>query len=440
MRSDNGYYGEYGGSYIPEILYTSQQQILSTFEEARNDPSFVAELHKQWQQYSGRPTPLTHCENVSNYLGGAQIHLKREDLNHSGAHKMNNVIGQGLLVKRMGKKRVIAETGAGQHGIATALVAARLGLECTIYMGAKDVARQYPNVFWMKQLGATVVSVTTGSQTLRDALDEALRDWSSSYEGSHYLIGTACGCAPFPEMVAYFQSIIGQEVKQQSLQQLGQLPDRLYACVGGGSNALGLFMPFLEDKSEDDKVEMVGVEAAGRGMEMGDHSIRLSHNLGSTGIAQGFASVFLQDNNGQLQDTHSIAAGLDYVGVSPIVAHLAKSKRIRMEYANDNEVLEACTLLLKKEGIIPALESSHALATAFKEAQEMTTDQHIVINLSGRGDKDIFNVAKAFQDDEFEPFLKDYLAHYQDEKPLASSQKEPNKKPLASHAKMEQPQ
>ncbi len=408
MKSENGFYGQYGGSYIPEILYSSQQQILTTFEEAKNDPSFVAELHKQWQQYSGRPTPLTHCENLTQHLGGAQIYLKREDLNHSGAHKMNNVIGQGLLVKRMGKKRVIAETGAGQHGIATALVASRLGLECTIYMGAKDVARQYPNVFWMRQLGATVVPVATGSQTLRDALDEALRDWSSSYEDSHYLIGTACGCAPFPEMVTYFQSVIGQEARRQSFEQFDTLPDRLYACVGGGSNALGLFTPFLEDEG----VEMIGVEAAGRGMDLGDHSIRLSHNLGQAGIAQGFASVFLQDDQGQLQETHSIAAGLDYVGVSPIVAHLAETEQVRMSYANDEEVLAACTLLLQKEGIIPALESSHALAVAFKEAADMRPDQRIIINLSGRGDKDIFNVAKAFDDKEFAPFLEDYLKNY----------------------------
>lgn len=409
MKSTNGFYGQYGGSYIPEILYASQQQVLHTFEEACNDSDFINELHKQWQQYSGRPTPLTHCENLSRQLGGAQIHLKREDLNHSGAHKMNNVIGQGLLVKRMGKKRVIAETGAGQHGIATALVSARLGLDCTIYMGAKDVERQYPNVFWMKQLGATVVPVSTGSATLRDALDEALRDWSGNHEDSHYLIGTACGCAPFPEMVAFFQSVIGQEARQQSFDQIGKLPDRLYACVGGGSNAIGLFDPFL-----DDQVEMIGVEAAGRSMELGDHSIRLSHNLGKAGIAQGFATVFLQDDNGQLQDTHSIAAGLDYVGVSPIIAHLAETQRIRMGYASDEDVLQACSLLLKTEGIIPAFESSHALALAFKEAKEMTPDQHIVINLSGRGDKDIFNVAKAFQDDEFEHFLTNYLSHYHD--------------------------
>lgn len=415
MKSEQGYYGQYGGSYIPEILYTSQQQILQAFEAAKNDPEFVAELNKQWQQYSGRPTPLTHCENLTQYLGGAQIYLKREDLNHSGAHKMNNVIGQGLLVKRMGKTRVIAETGAGQHGIATALVAARLGLECTIYMGAKDVARQYPNVFWMKQLGATVVAVKTGSQTLKDALDEALRDWSASHENSHYLIGTACGCAPFPEMVAYFQSVIGREIRQQSLDQFQQLPDALYACVGGGSNAIGMFSDFLEE----DAVEMIGVEAAGRSMALGDHSIRLSHQLGQPGIAQGFASIFLQDKAGQLQDTHSIAAGLDYVGVSPIIAHLAELKRVRMTYATDDEVLEACSLLLQKEGIIPALESSHALAAAFREAKNMSPDKRIVINLSGRGDKDIFNVAKAFGDEAFVPFLKDYMAHFDDQAHVA---------------------
>ncbi|REG86563.1 tryptophan synthase subunit beta [Marinomonas pollencensis] len=408
MQSENGFYGEYGGSYIPEILHASQQQILKAYEDAKNDPEFLAELHKQWQQYSGRPTPLTYCANLTEHFGGAQIYLKREDLNHSGAHKMNNVIGQGLLVKRMGKKRVIAETGAGQHGIATALVAARLGLECTIYMGAKDVERQYPNVFWMRQLGATVVPVETGSQTLRDALDEALRDWSSSHEESHYLIGTACGCAPFPEMVAFFQSVIGDEVREQSINQFGQFPDRLYACVGGGSNACGLFLPFLEDE----KVAMVGVEAGGRGIKLGDHSVRLSHDLGSKGIAQGFATKFIQDDAGQLQDTHSIAAGLDYVGVSPIIAHLADTGRIEMTYAMDDDVVEACTLLLKKEGIIPALESSHALAGAFKDAPNLPKDSHIVINLSGRGDKDIFNVAKAVEDETFPQFLSSYLATY----------------------------
>ncbi|RDL43526.1 tryptophan synthase subunit beta [Marinomonas piezotolerans] len=410
MQSNNGYYGEFGGSYIPEILYPSQQQILKAFEEAKNDPEFIAELKDTWQNYSGRPTPLTFCKNLTDHFGGAQIYLKREDLNQSGAHKMNNVIGQALLVKRMGKKRVIAETGAGQHGVATALIAARLGLECTIYMGAKDVKRQYPNVFWMKQLGATVVSVAEGSQTLRDALDEALRDWSSSHEESHYLIGTTCGCAPFPEMVAFFQSVIGEEVKEQSQAQFGQYPDRLYACVGGGSNAAGIFLPFLDEKN----VEMIGVEAGGKGLELGQHSIRLSHGLGTKGIAQGFATMFLQDENGQLQETHSIAAGLDYVGVSPIIAHLAQEGRIQMKYAMDDEVVDACSLLLRKEGIIPALESSHALAGAFKDAPNLPKDSRIVINLSGRGDKDIFNVAKAMNDETFPEFLEDYLADYKD--------------------------
>ncbi|MGB0662679.1 MAG: tryptophan synthase subunit beta [Pontibacterium sp.] len=417
MKSNDGYYGEFGGSYMPEILYASQQQILHAFETAREDEQFVQALHQQWQEYSGRPTPLTFCQNLTEHFGGAQIYLKREDLNHSGAHKMNNVIGQGLLVKRMGKRRVIAETGAGQHGIATALICARLGLECTIYMGAKDVARQYPNVFWMKQLGATVVPVTSGAQTLRDALDEALRDWSSSHHDSHYLIGTSCGCAPFPEMVAYFQSIIGQEVEQQALKQLGKLPDHLYACVGGGSNACGLFLPFV-DKPD---VRMVGVEAGGKGMGQGEHSIRLSDDLGQPGIAQGFASIFLQDNQGQLQDTHSIAAGLDYVGVSPIIAHLATSGRVEMTHANDQEVIDACTLLLKREGIIPALESSHALAGAFKEAGQLPKDHHLVINLSGRGDKDIFNVAQAMNDEAFPDFIRGYLAQYPQAQQEASS-------------------
>ncbi|WCN14119.1 tryptophan synthase subunit beta [Marinomonas mediterranea] len=420
MQSDNGYYGEFGGSYIPEILYSSQQQILNAYEEAKNDPAFIAELKQQWQEYSGRPTPLTFCKNLTEHFGGAQIYLKREDLNHSGAHKMNNVIGQGLLVKRMGKKRVIAETGAGQHGIATALVCARLGLECTIYMGAKDVKRQYPNVFWMEQLGATVVPVTEGSQTLRDALDEALRDWSSTHEDSHYLIGTTCGCAPFPEMVAFFQSVIGEEVKEQSKAQFGRYPDKLYACVGGGSNACGLFLPFVDDKD----VEMVGVEAGGKGTKLGEHSIRLSHNLGTPGIAQGFASIFIQDDAGQLQETHSISAGLDYVGVSPIIAHLSKEGRINMTYAMDDEVVDACTLLLKNEGIIPALESSHALAGAFKDAPSMSKDTHIVINLSGRGDKDIFNVAKALQDPTFPNFLNDYLEDYEKDTLIKKTEKE----------------
>ena len=409
--SDNGYYGQYGGSYIPEILYASQQQLLAQFRQLQADVGFQQQLQQEMQQFSGRPTPLTPCPNLSRLLGGAQVYLKREDLNHSGAHKMNNVIGQGLMVKRMGKKRIIAETGAGQHGIASALIAARLGLECTVYMGAKDIERQYPNVFWMKQLGATVVPVSSGGQTLRDALDEALRDWAGSHRDSHYLIGTSCGCAPYPEMVAEFQSVIGREVKEQSQQQFGRLPDAVYAAVGGGSNACGIMLPFEDDPS----VELVGVEAGGRGTQPGDHAIRLAametgdKAPGTPGIAQGFASIFLQDEQGQLQETHSIAAGLDYVGVSPIIADLAERQRARMIAANDEQVMKAFNLLLRHEGIIPALESAHALAGAISEIPNRSKDQHVVVNISGRGDKDIFNVAKAVKDPEFNHFLQRYL-------------------------------
>ena len=402
--NDEGRFGQYGGSFIPEILYSSQQQLLKAYREAMADTSFVEQVKSEMQHFSGRPTPLTYCANLTQKIGGAQIYLKREDLNHSGAHKMNNVIGQGLLAKRMGKTRVIAETGAGQHGVASALVAARLGLECVVYMGAHDIERQYPNVFWMKQLGATVVPVSTGAATLKDALDEALRDWSSSYEDTHYLIGTSCGCAPYPEMVAGFQSVIGEEVKEQSMQQFGKYPDRIYACVGGGSNACGIFLPFV-----DTQTKLVGVEAGGRSDAPGEHAMRFNTDQARFGIAQGFATRFLQDDEGQLQPTHSISAGLDYVGVSPILADLEEQGKVRMTSANDIEVIEAFKLLTRHEGIIPALESSHAVAGGLKEAATMSPDEHLVINISGRGDKDIFNIAKALKDEPFNEFLHSYL-------------------------------
>ena len=400
----DGQFGQYGGSYIPEILYNSQQELLKAYRVAMTDPAFINEVKQQLQHYSGRPTPLTHCSRLSAAIGGAQIYLKREDLNHSGAHKMNNVIGQGLLAKRMGKRRVIAETGAGQHGIASALVSARLGLDCTIYMGAHDIERQYPNVFWMKQLGATVVPVEEGSATLKDALDEALRDWSGNYADTYYLIGTSCGCAPYPEMVSGFQSVIGEEVKDQALAQFGSLPDKIYACVGGGSNACGIFLPFLQDE-----VELVGVEAGGRGDAPGDHAMRFNTEQARFGIAQGFATKFLQDEQGQLQPTHSISAGLDYVGVSPILADLEEQGKVRMTQARDHEVLEAFKQLASQEGIIAALESSHAVAAGLREAAELSPDQRIVINVSGRGDKDIFNIAKALNDAPFTDFIQTYL-------------------------------
>lgn len=407
---DKGLSGQYGGSYIPEILHGSQQSLLKHFREAMADDAFLAEVQRELRQYSGRPTPLTYCANLTEKIGGAQIYLKREDLNHSGAHKMTNVIGQGLLTKRMGKKRIIAETGAGQHGVACSLIAARLGLECTVYMGAEDIKRQYPNVFWMKQLGATVVPVTTGSQTLRDALDEALRDWSQSYPDTHYLIGTACGCEPFPEMVAGFQSVIGREVIEQCQQSFGGLPDKVYACVGGGSNACGIFLPLLDQPG----VELVGVEAGGIGDGPGEHAKRFHTPDSKPGIAQGFSSLFLQDDQGQLMETQSISAGLDYVSVSPILANLEAEGRVRMTAAKDDEVIEAFRMLAVHEGVIPALESSHAVAGALREAAELSPEQRVVINISGRGDKDIFNIARAVGDAPFNQFLQDFLDEQQE--------------------------
>ena len=402
IRSDNGYFGEFGGRFVPEILLPALTELEDLFFGLRDDPEFWQEYLTLTQEFSGRPTPLTPLRRLSKKLGGAQIWLKREDLNHSGAHKINNVLGQGLLIQRMGKQRVIAETGAGQHGLATAIMAARLGLESTIYMGAEDIERQYSNVFWMRQLGSNVVGVTTGAQTLKEALDEALRDWAGSVENTHYVLGTACGPAPFPELVSYFQSVIGDEIKQQSMQQMGHLPDEIVACVGGGSNAMGAFSAFLEDP----EVTLVGVEAGGISLKDGQHSIRLSQNTGETGIAQGYKTLFLQNNDGQLGDTHSIAAGLDYVGVSPILAHLSQQGRVIADSATDDEVTEAFSLLMKTEGIIPALESSHALAGGFKRARQMKPEQNLVINLSGRGDKDIFTIARAFPQPEWAGFLE----------------------------------
>jgi tryptophan synthase beta chain len=353
------------------------------------------------QNYSCRPTPVTPLLNFAEALGGKfQVFCKREDLNHTGAHKANNCMGQGLLVKRMGKKRVIAETGAGQHGVASATMAARMGLECTVYMGAVDVERQRPNVFWMEQLGATVVSVSEGTATLKDAINAAMRDWAESMESTHYVLGTTCGPHPFPEMVAWFQSIIGQESRQQMLKINGKLPDKIYACVGGGSNASGIFLPFLEDK----EVELVGVEAGGHGLDSGQHAARFSG--GTVGVAQGYKTYFFQDDEGQMMHTHSIAAGLDYIGVSPILSHLHDKKRIRFTAATDDAVISATKLLIRTEGIIPALESGHAFAAVIEEAPNIPDGSQVLINLSGRGDKDIFNIAEAIGDEKWDEFLR----------------------------------
>ncbi|NKB65705.1 MAG: tryptophan synthase subunit beta [Candidatus Latescibacteria bacterium] len=401
-----GYYGAFGGSFVPEILRTTLDQLVEAFEKARQDSQFWEEYLQVMRTYSCRPTPITFLQNLSDELGGARLYLKREDLNHTGAHKANNVMGQGLLVKRMGKSRVIAETGAGQHGVATATMAARLGLECTIYMGAVDVERQRPNVFWMQQLGARVVSVEDGSATLKDAINECLRDWAFSMEDTHYVLGTACGPHPFPQMVAYFQQIIGQESRVQILDQAGRLPDRVYACVGGGSNATGMFLGFIDDE----EVELVGVEAGGEGLESGRHAARLAGQTGTPGIAQGYKTYFLQDGEGQMQHTHSVSAGLDYIGVSPILSHLRDIGRVRVESATDAEVIGALKRLMRTEGIIGALESVHAVAGCLREAAAMEPDQVALINLSGRGDKDIFTIADALEDADWIEFLKDKAA------------------------------
>jgi tryptophan synthase beta chain len=402
-----GYYGDFGGAFLPEILVATFDELEGVYNEARKDPLFWHDYERLMSSYSCRPTPITDARNLTRHFGGARILIKREDLNHTGAHKANNVMGQGLLVKRMGKTRVIAETGAGQHGVATATMAARFGFDCTIYMGEVDVERQRPNVFWMEQLGATVVPVTDGTRILKDAINEAFRDWVTNMDSTHYVLGTACGPHPFPEMVSWFQSIVGKEARRQFLETEGQLPDRIFACVGGGSNAMGIFSGFF-----DDDVELVGVEAAGRGLDSGEHASRLCSNDASIGVAQGYKTYFLQDDDGQMRETHSIAAGLDYVGVSPILSDLKEKGRVRFEGATDREVIDALSLTMKKEGVIPALESAHAFARAFKEAPAMSTDEIVLINQSGRGDKDIFTIAEAFDDPKWKQFIIEKARQY----------------------------
>jgi tryptophan synthase beta chain len=401
-----GYYGRFGGAFIPEILVATLDQLKGAFEEIKKDPSFWKEYKGLMSTYSCRPTPLTYSENLTRHFRGPRFYIKREDLNHTGAHKLNNVMGQGLVVQRMGKNRVIAETGAGQHGVATATMAAKFGFECTIYMGEVDMVRQRPNVFWMEQLGATVVPVTDGDRILKDAINEALRDWATNMDTTHYVLGTVCGPHPYPEMVSYFQSIIGLEARDQIVRQAGRLPDRVYACVGGGSNALGIFSGFLDDSTKfSNVVELVGVEAGGEGVETGRHASRLASAHGSVGVAQGYKTYFLQNDDGQMLETHSVAAGLDYIGVSPILAAYHEEGIVRFETATNDEVIAATRLTMTKEGIIPALESSHALACAFREAPEMSVDDVVLINLSGRGDKDIFTIADALGDESWKEFI-----------------------------------
>tara|TARA_B110000467_G_scaffold55449_1_gene50809 strand:- start:2439 stop:3641 length:1203 start_codon:yes stop_codon:yes gene_type:complete len=384
----NGRFGEYGGRYVPETLMHPLQELEDEYFRAQNDPEFQNKLQYYLREFCGRPTPLYHAERLTRELGGAKIYLKREDLLHTGAHKINNAMGQILLAKRMGKTRIIAETGAGQHGVATATVAAMFGLECVIYMGSVDCKRQALNVFRMRMLGAKVVSVEAGQKTLKEAVNEAMRDWVTNVRGTHYILGTAYGAHPYPMMVRNFQRVIGDEARRQILEQEKRLPDHLIACVGGGSNAIGLFYPFLDDKT----VAMTGVEAGGEGIIEGKHAARFQG--GKLGVLQGTRSFVLQDEDGQIQLTHSVSAGLDYAAVGPEHAWLRNADRVKYTYATDTEALAAFQKLAKLEGIIPALESSHAIAEVIKAAPGMSADQIIIVNLSGRGDKDVAQVAE----------------------------------------------
>lgn len=388
MPDDRGHFGPYGGIFVAETLMPPIQELNEAYQRYINDPEFIAELDKDLKYYVGRPSPLYHAERWSRELGGAQIYLKREDLNHTGSHKINNTVGQALLAKRMGKTRIIAETGAGQHGVATATIAARLGLECVVYMGAVDVARQSLNVYRMKLLGAKVVAVESGSKTLKDALNEALRDWVTNVDNTFYIIGTVAGPHPYPAMVRDFQSIIGREAKEQCIEATGRLPDALVACVGGGSNAIGLFYPFIDDAS----VKMYGVEAAGDGVATGRHSAPLC--AGRPGVLHGNRTYLMCDDDGEIIETHSISAGLDYPGVGPEHAWLKDTGRATYANITDTEALEGFYALTLMEGIIPALESSHAMAYAMKLAPTMSKDETLIINLSGRGDKDMQTMAK----------------------------------------------
>jgi len=383
-----GHFGPFGGRFVAETLMHALDELEAVYRERMGDEAFQAQFKEELRSYVGRPTPLYHAERLSTELGGAQVYMKREDLNHTGAHKVNSALGQALLAKHMGKRRIIAETGAGQHGVASATVAARLGLECVVYMGEEDVRRQSPNVYRMKLLGATVVPVTSGSKTLKDAMNEAMRDWVTNVDHTHYIIGTVAGPHPYPMIVRDFQSVIGEETRAQCLDTLGRLPDTLVACVGGGSNALGLFYPFIRDES----VRLVGVEAGGYGIASGQHAAPLS--AGVPGVLHGNRTYLMEDEDGQIIATHSISAGLDYPGVGPEHAFLKDAQRAEYVAVTDDDALAAFHHVTRKEGIIPALETSHALAWILEHAPKLPKDHVIVVNLSGRGDKDIFTIAE----------------------------------------------
>jgi tryptophan synthase beta chain len=388
VPDEHGRFGPYGGRYVPETLMHALRQLSEHYDAARADPAFQTQLDYYLRYYVGRPSQLYFAERLTKYAGGARIYLKREDLNHTGAHKINNCIGQALLCKRMGKPRIIAETGAGQHGVATATAAALFGFQCQVYMGEEDVRRQKLNVFKMRAMGTEVVSVTSGSRTLRDAINEAMRDWMASVEHTHYIIGSVVGPHPFPMMVRDFQSVIGNETKQQSMEQIGRLPDVVIACVGGGSNSAGMFYPFVGDTS----VELIGVEAGGRGDNEGEHASTLTH--GKPGVLHGSMSYVLQDKDGQTANVHSVSAGLDYPGVGPEHSHWKDTSRVHYTHVSDADALQAFALCSKLEGILPALETSHAIVEAVRVAAKRSHEDVVVVCFSGRGDKDCFEVAR----------------------------------------------
>jgi tryptophan synthase beta chain len=402
ILTGGGHFGVYGGCYVPEVLIPALEEMAAAFEEAKDDPAFLQEFHLALKEINGRPTAFTPLPRLSEKLGGAQLFLKNEGLNHTGAHKINHCIGQAILAKRLGKKRIIAETGAGQHGYATAAVCARMGLDCTVYMGRKDYERQRPNVYWMELLGAKVVAVDDGAQTLNDAVIAAFKDWVANPE-SFYLLGSAVGPHPFPAMNTFFQKVVGEEIRSQCRETTGGLPDYCIACVGGGSNAMGMFFDFLDEES----VALVGVEAGGRGTLPGEHASKLQR--GVVGIFEGYHSYFLQDGAGNIAATHSVSAGLDYCGVSPILAWLYEEGRIRFESASDTAALAAVQLLAQTEGFIPALESAHAFAFAFELAPTLSSDQVIVINASGRGEKDLFITMRHFQEESLITYAKSLI-------------------------------
>lgn len=407
--NNKGHFGKYGGRYVPEMLIPALEELEKAYEQAKKDKRFQKEFSDLLKNFSGRPTPLVYAKNLTEKLGGAKIYLKNEGLNHTGAHKITHCIGQALIARKLGKTRLIAETGAGQHGVATATVAAKLGFSCTVYMGEVDIKRQRPNVFLMEQLGAEVLPVTFGSKTLKDAVNAAIKDWIENVDNTHYLLGSVLGPHPYPSMNRDFQSIVGREIKKQIKEHEGILPDYIIACVGGGSNAMGAFTDFLKNKS----VNLVAVEAGGRGKKIGEHAVRFPE--GSIGVVEGYKSYFLQDRDGQLQKTHSISAGLDYPGIGPELSYLHDSKRVEFVSASDTEALDSVKLLSRREGIIPALESAHAVAHAIKLAPTLSKDKVIIVNLSGRGDKDIFILAKAFKDKKFYEFMKKQIEEGYDE-------------------------